>query len=429
MMLLPVYGVMKRFFEKSVALTGVAVFAFNPVLVGRTADVLRGPIFWFFLSSGVYLFTVSLEKCSYRRYFFSGFFFLLAAWARIESLLFIIASMGFIFFFEEKGKLKKNCFFFAPIFLTLAAGGFFAGDLLFEGFFRYEDVSQKFFRPFLTYQELSALVEDLADSQSDETAIFFLRDASNFIWLIAVGLLLNTSLEAFFYLPFFFFVFGFFESGKSPETRFKKASKRYFRIVLIFSFLLLYLHVLQTWIMDKRFTLILLFSGIPFIGNGIQKTIDYLRIQWGLKHNQSLFLVFFVLLALMLPKDLSRREEDKLVFREISEYISSREKSPDAVKIGTSNLSQRWISFYANRHVDGAPCPRDLNNVLEEMPQSRKKFIGHVDDFNIMYVLFEEKRWPFEFVLSDSTLFRELARWHHVDTGEIILYEFIGSAG
>ena len=60
--LFPLYLIAKRFFDRSTTLLVMLVFAFIPALVGRSADIIRGPIFWFFLSMGMYLFIRSGGK-------------------------------------------------------------------------------------------------------------------------------------------------------------------------------------------------------------------------------------------------------------------------------------------------------------------------------------------------------------------------------
>ncbi|MFP4585103.1 MAG: hypothetical protein ACLFN9_17190 [Desulfococcaceae bacterium] len=419
--LLPVYKLLQLFFKSHVCLLGVLVLALNPVLVSRTADVLRGPVFWFFLSLAIYYFSLISIKSSCLNSFLCGLFFVLSAWARIEGLFFLLISFLFILLYPLENRIKKAFFFVAPVLLIFVVGLISIEGFAFR-FYRFDDIFGKIYGPFESYDEIVAMMDFLENNQSGEMEQNFLGYAGNLIWLLAFGVLLNRSLAAFFYLPFVLFVLGFFcfEKGDRGFGRLY----RYFSFLFLGCFSLLYFHVLETWLVDDRFIMILLFSAMPFIGAGIKTVLVFLRFKWGVKENLAFLFVFFVLMAFMLPKNLKEREKDKFVYREIAEFASSRAEFLDGVNVGTSPLSQRWISFYANLHVEGSPCPQDPANILHEMPDTYPLFVRHVREAGIDFVLFEEKRWPFHFSLFESEEFEPLAQWYHDDTGKMILFEF-----
>ncbi|MBA7662508.1 hypothetical protein ES703_70537 [subsurface metagenome] len=55
MTLVPLYFLLKRFFDESIGLLVLLIFALIPVFIDRSVDVVRGPIFWFFSVLGLYL--------------------------------------------------------------------------------------------------------------------------------------------------------------------------------------------------------------------------------------------------------------------------------------------------------------------------------------------------------------------------------------
>ena len=65
--MIPLYLLLRRFLDKSSACCCLLVFAVHPIFVELSVDILRVPVFWFFLTLGLYLFTCLEQK----RYFFS----------------------------------------------------------------------------------------------------------------------------------------------------------------------------------------------------------------------------------------------------------------------------------------------------------------------------------------------------------------------
>ena len=60
--LFPLYFLVKRFFDKAVAAATILVYALIPFLVSRSADIVRDPIFWLFMCSGMLFFVRSMES-------------------------------------------------------------------------------------------------------------------------------------------------------------------------------------------------------------------------------------------------------------------------------------------------------------------------------------------------------------------------------
>ena len=63
-------------------------------------------------------------------------------------------------------------------------------------------------------------------------------------------------------------------------------------------------------------------------------------------------LIFFT----ALPKNLESNREDKVVFKEIGEFISAREGNSNEILIAGSFKRVNFIHFYSNLDYRGAPC-------------------------------------------------------------------------
>jgi hypothetical protein len=131
-----------------------------------------------------------------------------------------------------------------------------------------------------------------------------------------------------------------------------------------------------------------------------------------------------------LPKDLMSRDADKRVFKEIGEFMANKEGTYSFIPIATSCSNYRLISFYANLDYNGAPCPVESERTCwEYFSDNFDHFIQHVKAENIRYFVWSEKLWPAGggsiFEAPYNLHLKELKRWRHPDTGEMILYEII----
>ena len=93
---------MKRFFDDRISTLGTLIFALIPFFVSRSVDVVRGPVYWFFLVLGLYFLVVHIDKGKRLFLFLSSMSFLMAVWARIEAVLFIIVSCFYLLVVEKE---------------------------------------------------------------------------------------------------------------------------------------------------------------------------------------------------------------------------------------------------------------------------------------------------------------------------------------
>jgi hypothetical protein len=435
--LIPLYFLLKRFFDENVSALCTLIYALIPIFVSRSAGVVRGPVYWFFSLLALYFFVSQIgqgqdidEKTYNRRWIYlasSNLSFLMATWARIEALLFIIVSGCYIVFTKQEKKIERLAFFVSPMVLIILVclSGAAIFDVSVNEFHRGHEVLGKFSRPMDSYRELRASLKELAALHREDLLGEFLPKARNTIWLVAFGTLLNRALEAFFYpffLVFFIGMVGSWQRIKS-DTR-----VRYLFLLSVSGVVLLYMHVMETWVMMYRFLAIVIIPTCIFAGFGLEKIIRFVRSKFGLKESVALIVVTVLILVAGLPKNLKPKEADKAVFRQIGEMIAKREGNDRITTVAAApSAVQQWVSFYANLNYPGAPCLRYPGTIGEDYRQ----FVEYLRQNNIKYFLWEENRWPvgtFDFIHAPYHQdFKELGRWRHRDTERVILFELTGA--
>jgi len=421
------YFLLKRFLIKEMTLIATLVFALIPVFVDKSVDVVRDPVYWFFSVLGLYLFVIQTEKKNYIYLILSSLSFLMATWARIEAILFIFVSLVYIPIASKDGKIARTSVFAIPVVLVLVLGmfGLMVFNISMSEFHRGFEITTKISAPVIEYKNLRQVLEVFMERSSGQNVGAFFHKARNLVWLIALGTIIRYAVKAYFYPFFFVFIVGL--GGLWGRI---KADRRvlYLASLAFFALLLLYVHVLQTWMMFNRFLAIFIIPSFVFVGFGLEKIDSFLRLRFNLKPVAALSITFLLTLALALPGNLKPREADKLVFKKIGELIAEREGNSQVISIAAPH-SIRWISFYANVKYKGAPCPETNYDVDNIIGNRYEEFIQNLKRRGIKYVLWEEKHWPKKRSYSiESVTKKDLVKvgvWSHPDTGGIILFEVI----
>ena len=424
--LVPIYFLMKQFFNERISILGTLIFALTPVLVGRSVDVIRDPVYWFFLVFGVFFFVSHINKRNYLYLFISNFSFLAASWARIEAILFVIISCIYILAVRQNNKIRKFAVFISPLLIVvlLAVTGASLFQVPINKFHRADQILGKFAGAVEQYKNVREGLAELAHNQAEGNLKYFLPEARNTIWLIALGTLLNRSLEAFFYPYFLIFIIGLIGIWKKINSDLRVL---YCFILAVSGLILLYVHILQTWMMYYRFLAIVIFPSFIFAGYGLERIIHLLRSRFNLNKSMAYSIVCFLILISALPKNLQKRGADKIVFRQIAEVITNREDNRHVIEISTSRHTHRWISFYTNLSYKGAPCPEPaINLTWGKYANDYGKLFLHLKKSGVKYFLWEENHWPIQtFKVNESPYsqnFKALGHWYHPDTGQMILF-------
>ncbi len=424
--LFPLFFLLRKIFSPRTTSLALLVFAMIPVFVSRSADVLRDPVSWFFMSLGLWLFIRKMDaKDGSLSYFFASLGFLMALWARIETFLFIVVSGLFLIFLNQEKKIAKTAAFMAPFIIISAFATIFVvkTDIPVGKIFRLNEITQKISSPLSNYNKLRKDLKITASKLArEDTLRLFLPQARTNIWLIALGTLINRILEAFFYPLLLFFIPGL--SGLKTKI---SADKRilYLFVLACAGLILLYIHVMDTWVLDNRFMAVVIIPCLVFAGFGveiIEKFIEKLNFS---KACIFFIIAFFIILS-ALPKNLQMREKDKQVFKEIGFFIAKNKTEGEKVLISTSFHIQRWISFYANLDVKGAPCPQEFDNCWDYLPDSPGLFLQSLKEKKIKFLLWEEKHWQKDFLPKALPDLKKIGAWRHPDTGKMILYHVKG---
>jgi 4-amino-4-deoxy-L-arabinose transferase-like glycosyltransferase len=424
--LIPLYFLMKRFLHDKIALLSILVFALIPVFVDRSVDGVRDPVYWFFSVLGLYLFVSQIEKRTYLYLILSSLCFLMAAWARIEAILFVLVSFIFILFVRQDRKIQRTSIFSIPIVLILLLGmfGLMISNISVNDFHRGYEVTTKLSSPMIEYGNLRHSMAELMNKPLDDNLPAFLHKARNLVWLIGIGTIFKYAVRAYFYPFFLIFIIGLGGVwGKIKEDR----RILYLTSVAVSALLLLYMHVLQTWMMFDRFLAIFIFPSFIFVGFGLEKIIHFFRSRFHLKESIALSILCLLILICALPKNLKPREADKLVFKRIGELIAEREGNNREIQVAAPTQTPSWISFYANLKYKGAPCPQKNTDLEKIIGKSYGDFILNLKKREIRYFLWEERNWPrdrFDFIhRKNPEDFEKLGVWSHPDTGRLILFK------
>lgn len=426
--LIPLYLLLNKFFKKGIAQLSLLVFALIPVFVDKSVDVVRDPVYWFFSALGLYLFVSQIGKTNHVYLILSSLSFLMAAWARIEAILFVLASFIYLLFVRQEGKLRRISIFAMPLAIVLLIGifGLKISSIPLSDLHRGHEVTTQLTGPVTEYGDLRASLAELMNQPLEGNLPAFLHKSRNLVWLIAVGTLIVYAVRAYFYPFFLIFVIGL--GGMWPKMQ-EDRRLLYLAFPTVSALVLLYMHVLQTWTMFTRFFAIFILPSFICIGFGLDRMTDSLRSRLNLKARMALSIVCFLLFAFALPKNLKPREKDKLVFKEIGELIAKRDGNSQIISIAAPHAIIRWISFYANLNYKGAPCPEENYDIGNLIGNNRWEFVKNLRKRGISYVLWGEKHWPKGTLsLIDRQNMRDFAKlgiWRHPDTGKLVLFKVI----
>jgi hypothetical protein len=426
--LVPLYLLLREFFRKQIVFSACFAFALIPVFVDKSVDVVRDPVYWFFLVFGLYFFVAQIGKRNRLYLILSSILLLMAAWARVEAVLFITVTFIYLVFSREERKAERLSLFAIPI--TAAILLCIAGSIIFntdvDDLLHINEITDRISSPLFQYSNLRAELSELMNQPPGSTVPGFLHKARNLAWLIALGTIVKYTITAYFY-PFFLLVM----IGLAGIWAKVKQDQRVLYLLVLSSsaLILLYIQVLQTWMIFNRFFALFILPSFILIGFGLERTIDFLQSKFKLREYIAITIVCLLMLACALPKSLNPRETDKLVFKEIGEIIAKREGNMQEIKVSTSLPIIRWISFYTNLGYEGAPCPERNYDLVDSSHWGYDTFVGKLKGRGIQYVLWDERHWPkrsLEFMSTQGSKdFIRVGTWSHPDTGKLILFKVI----
>jgi len=428
LMIIPLYLFLRKFTDEQTSFLTGFVFAILPLFVIQSVNVIRDPSYWFFCVLGLYLLVCNNENKKLYALAWSSLSFIAATATRIEGMIFLIGGLFYCFTIFKGKRLKAVTLFLAPVFLSAA---FF---VLFQfmnnpgNFYqhRFDDILFYMTQALEQYRDLRKAMVSVIANVEHENLIYFLQNSRTLMWFTALGAILHSALEAYFYVFSLLMICGLI--GLKDKI---KNDKRLLTLMVIavLNIVILYIYCLNYWSVEGRRLAPLIIITSVFMGFGTERIIRWIRNKSGLSGFIVVILLCMLFFAITLPKNLKIQEGDKLVFKEIGETIAGLDGRQDAIEL-ISLGGQRWVHFYANLHTKEPICPDKYSYWYGDktiIGDTYGDFIKNMKTRKIRYVVWQENFWPknkFAFLenVRDNDLMK-IQEWHHRDTGKIILYK------
>jgi len=178
------------------------------------------------------------------------------------------------------------------------------------------------------------------------------------------------------------------------------------------------------WYFEHRFLFIAILPGCVLAAFGIAKINHFAERKFRWKTPVGLVLIFLYIASFGLGKNIKKRDTDKVIFRQIANYISANEHSPkQAIPVLTSDSSlMRLVPFYVNLGVQEGFCPTESVKELRNFDA----IVKYAEKHNVKYFLWNERHWSKTEIDIHSDQFHHAftpqGHWFHEECGEIILF-------
>jgi 4-amino-4-deoxy-L-arabinose transferase-like glycosyltransferase len=430
LMIIPLYLFLRRFLDDKTSFFTTFIFAMLPMFVIQSVNVFRDPSFWFFSILGLYFLVFDHESKNPYALILSSISFIVATATRIEGIAFIIGGLLYVLMAFKQHRFKSIILFLSPVILIVSCFVFFqfirnTGDFYWYRFHEIPLIVKKLYGHYLKLEKgITSLMTNLPHGSIKG----FLEYSRTLIWFTAIGVILNSALEAYYYIFFLLLLFGF----KGLKSRMQKDSRILPLLVTTAIILfILYLYCLNTWSMENRRMATVILPSAFIVGFGAENLLRWLHQRFGISNVKSVALLCILVLVITLPKNLRIQEADKLVFKEIGETIAKFDGNSSEIELITLGDAGRWIEYYANLHVAGAPCPDKYRNWYNKKIIGSKygDLINNIKNREISYVVWEEKYWlqkKYDFLKSaQANDLKKIKEWNHPDAGRIILYQVL----
>lgn len=420
--LVPLHGMLRQFFPRQESLAATATLAFLPTWVCNSIDIVRDPVAWFFALYGLYWLVRGLQEQKKILLPLSCLAFLLAAWARIEFLVYPAACL-LLPLISRRHRDSTMLWFFLPIFagagiVILSPLGKNESLLTFSrlGEFRQTAASGA-----PQYTELRKTLLALYSSKPTDLLSFFLVEARRFVWLIALGTIANRLFEA---LSYPFTLIALSGIGAFLRLEKKRTLSVFFCLLMAIAFALLYTRTLQTWIIEYRYMMLVILPGSLCFCAGIASMTSWMGRRLGITRVTALTVLTVLLILSTLPKNLQTRGESEIALKEIGLFLNDRHPTGGEISIAASPHTIRVVHFYANQSRPGTTSPEAPGHLYPAvLGSSHDNLMPSLREKKIDYLLWEENNRPEGWPLSlEENGLEEIGHWHNHQTGNIILY-------
>lgn len=420
--LIPLYLLLRRFFDRVPATCALFLFAVNPIYVALSTDVLRDPIYWFFVTLGLYFFTFFSSPRYGLFLVLSCISFMLASWARFEGMMFVAVSAAFLLFAGPANRWKRMIFFLSPLLLIMVAG---IGLLLLFG--RGLDVllyprplGQTLINALHGYEELRALLRSLNEQNIPGLhGPFFLDEVRNLLWWIALGALITEISRALFEPFCLIFLVGMVGLRKRSSS---DARLVYLMVAAVAALAILYLNLLNNWVVTKRFVATFMFPSFVLFGFGLEKISRWCQNRFHLPQYATYVLLGGLIFVAALPKNLNEKREGKLIPMEIGRFLVAKEGGNQEILLAGPRNDLALIHFYANLDLAGASCP--LQGIVAVNPGERVD-IPSLQARGVRYLVWGERDGTgveLATLAADPALI-VAGEWQEKETGRLMVFK------
>ncbi|GBC61629.1 hypothetical protein DENIS_2591 [Desulfonema ishimotonii] len=419
----PAYWLVRRFLDEHTSVLTLLALVLMPPFILISRDVMRGPVYWFFSMTGLWLFILQMENSRCRLAFASSLCFMMGAWTRIEGSLFILISVAYLTGGGGEKKWRRLFCFLLPFIALFIVGAIYIlhAHVDVMALFKPERILSRPLEFFSRYSELRQNLKLLDRQNLPGFSPYFFPRVRNLVWLIALGTLAVQVIETMFYIFFVLLIFGMIKTLPRLRT---DPGLRYLAMTSVFALITLYAQIIYNWAMTSRFVALFLFPALVFMGVGLKETWVFIAGKFRMNALRACVLVGVAIMAITLPKNLSARYvRDKLVFREIGRFISQREQGGQAISVAGAFKRVRNVHFYANLESPIAPCFEEICFLNAVTPESLQMVRAH----DIHYIIWDEKNSspgvPARIETELNDRFENVREWQSSRLGRLILYE------
>ena len=350
---LPLYLLARQFWQLPTAFLIVLAYVVSPTFVEFSRDILRGPPFWFFYTLGMLLFCRYLEKYDGRFLLAVVLAFLLAGWSRIEGLLPLFV-VGIWLLVDRRARRWPHLALYC---LPLLLLGLLSGCLV-----RFYPICSLTFKPLYVsggerlallahhYLDIKQGLRDLAQKPPFGVAPYFFNETRHLLWFTALGVVGRCVVRAFSWPLILLCFVGLWRRERTVVGNdAQKRGRLFLAFMLVGGFLPFYGHVLLSWASSERFTAIIYFPFLIFLGFGIEKIVTLLqqKMRWQTRHSFIGLGLLWIALALPQFFDHGRRDY-KIPFKNFGQQLAAKSLPESGVRILSTTKAALYTCLYAN---------------------------------------------------------------------------------
>lgn len=349
---IPIFFLVKRFFDVRLALIVSLFYAINPHLVEYSSDVLREPLFWSIFLVSLWIGIEGLYGKRWYLLFASAFFAGLAIFTRMEGTISIILIILWaLWLYKDRGLTGKGLIVRMAVFLIafplIFASPFFllkerlghwefglAGDKIPRMITELPSIEETAAKELTSVKEVSPQLKSFLDISLRNRYVTYLSET------------LHKFIKSINVVFFILILFGLIKRRHYPY----KKGEIFFVIWFILSFLASYLYVAKTQYLSTRHGLMMGIPAFLWAGIGYLEIVERIRLWFKRKATSAPFqplLPYFVLLIIFVvnvPPILAAPRSEKIELKKAGVYL--KEMGLKDKRIATIPSLTRII-FYA----------------------------------------------------------------------------------